>query len=126
MYFGWNWLRSGAEEQEPNSTTIRNAGIVIAGFFALGFALWRGLVAERQAAAAQRQAETAERQAETALRQTETAQRQVETAQRQAETAQQGLLNERYQRGAEMLGHEVLAVRLGGIYALQRLARGTP
>ncbi len=112
MYFGWDWLLSGAEEKEPNSTTIRNSGIVIAGVFALVFALWRGLVAERQAAASQRQAATAERQAETALSQTE--------------TAQQGLLNERYQRGAEMLGSEVLTVRLGGIYALQRLAKEHP
>ena len=119
MGLGWDWLRSGAAEKEPNSTTIRNAGIVIAGIFALVFALWRGLVAERQAAASQSQAETAERQAETALRQTETAQCQVETA-------QQGLLNERYQKGAEMLGSEVLAVRLGGIYALQRLAAEHP
>ncbi len=119
MALGWDWLRSGAAEKEPNSTTIRNGGIVIAGIFALVFALWRGLVAERQAAASQRQAETAERQAETALRQTETAQRQVETA-------QQGLLNERYQKGAEMLGSEVFSVRLGGIYALQRLAEEHP
>ena len=98
MYFGWDWLRSGATEEEPNSTTIRNAGIVIAGIFALVFALWRGLVAERQAA----------------------------SSQHQAETSQQGLLNERYQKGAEMLGSEVLAVRLGGIYALQRLAEEHP
>ena len=41
-------------------------------------------------------------------------------------TAQQGLLNERYQQGAEMLGSNVLAVRLGGIYALQRLAKEHP
>ena len=119
MALGWDWLRSGATEKEPNSTTVRNAGIVIAGIFALVFALWRGLVAERQAAASQSQAETAERQAETALRQTE-------TAQRQADAAQQGLRNERYQKGAEMLGSEVLAVRLGGIYALQRLAEEHP
>ena len=33
-----------------------------------------------------------------------------------------GLLNERFQRGSEMLGSPVLSVRLGGIYALQRLA----
>ena len=118
---GWDWLR----ETEPNlmseskSTTIRNAGFVIAGVLALVFAVWRSVVAQRQAAASQSQAETAERQAEIALRQTE-------TAQRQADTAQQGLLNERYQRGAEMLGNDVLAVRLGGIYALQRLAEEHP
>ena len=45
-----------------------------------------------------------------------------QVATRQADTAQQGLLNERYQQGAEMLGSEVLSVRLGGIYALERLA----
>ena len=111
---GWDWLRSGTSESqgESNSTTIRNIGFLVAGALALVFAVWRGVLAQRQAA-------TAERQAETALRQTETAQRQVEIA-------QQGLLNERYQKGADMLGSEVLTVRLGGIYALQRLAKEHP
>ncbi len=45
---------------------------------------------------------------------------------RQADTAQRGLLNERYQKGAEMLGSDVLSVRLGGIYALQQLADDYP
>ena len=47
-------------------------------------------------------------------------------AERQAATAQLGLLNERYQKGAEMLGSKELSVRLGGIYALDRLAREHP
>ena len=47
-------------------------------------------------------------------------------AERRADTAQQVLLNERYQKGAEMLGNGVLSVRLGGIYALQRLAEEHP
>ena len=47
-------------------------------------------------------------------------------AERQAATAQRGLLNERYQTGAEMLGSDVLSVRLGGIYALERLAAEHP
>ena len=47
-------------------------------------------------------------------------------AQHQAETAERGLLNERYQKGAEMLGSQVLAVRIGGIYALLRLAAEHP
>ena len=47
-------------------------------------------------------------------------------AERQAETAQRGLLNERYQKGAEMLSSKVLTVRLGGIYTLERLAREHP
>ena len=44
----------------------------------------------------------------------------------QAHTAQQGLLNERYQKGAEMLGNSSVSVRLGGIYALRRLAADYP
>ena len=93
---GWDWLRSGTSGNggESNSTTIRNVGFLVAGVLALVFAVWRGVLAQRQA----------------------------ETAQRQSETSQQGLRNERYQKGAEMLGSEVLSVRMGGIYALQRLA----
>lgn len=45
---------------------------------------------------------------------------------KQADTAQRSLLNERYQKGAEMLGHAVLSIRLGGIYALGSLARDYP
>ena len=47
-------------------------------------------------------------------------------ADRQSKTAQRSLLNEQYQKGAEMLGSEVLSVRLGGIYTLARLAREHP
>ena len=43
-----------------------------------------------------------------------------------SKVAQLGLMNDRYQKGAEMLGNNVLAVRLGGIYALARLAREHP
>lgn len=47
-------------------------------------------------------------------------------ATRQTEIAQSGLLNERYQKGAEMLGSKLLSIRLGGIYALQQLAQNHP
>ena len=83
----WEWLGAG----ESGSSTIRNVGLVGAGLIALPLALWRSIVADRQ-----------------------------------AKTAQESLLNERYQRGAEMLGNEVLSVRLGGIYALQSLAQEHP
>ena len=54
------------------------------------------------------------------------AKKRIAVSDRQAETAQRGLLNERYQKGAEMLGSKVLSVRLGGIYALHRLAEDEP
>ena len=79
-------------------TAIRDYGFLIAAIIAFPLGFWRSRVAERQASAAQRQ----------------------------ADTAQQNLLNERYQRGAEMLGNDVLAVRLGGIYALSQLNREYP
>ena len=47
-------------------------------------------------------------------------------AEQQVDVAQQGVLNERYQKSAEMLGSEVLSVRLGGIIALERLALEHP
>ena len=47
-------------------------------------------------------------------------------ADKQADTAQQSLLNERYQKGAEMLGSDLLSVRLAGIYALGLLRREHP
>ena len=101
----WIWLGAIPQGRESNSTTLRNVGLVAAGAIAFGFAYWRAKVADRQATAAQHQADT---------------------ARLQSEIAQGGLLNERYQKGAEMLGSNVPAVRLGGIYTLQRLAEEHP
>ena len=83
---------------ESGSTTIRNLGFVIAGLVALPLAVWRARVADRQA----------------------------EATQRQAETAHDDLRNRRYQESAAMLGSDVLAVRMAGIYALERLAEDHP
>ena len=94
----WEWLRASEDGKASNGDTLRNVGFIVAGVVALAFALWRALVAQSQAKAAHGQ----------------------------TETAQQSLLNERYQRGAEMLGSPVLSVRLGGIFALQRLAEEHP
>ena len=89
----WGWIVT-----EAGSTIIRNLGLVIGGLIAIGFGIWRGVVADRQAKASLDQ----------------------------AKTSHHGLLNERYQKGAEMLDSEVIFVRVGGIYALQRLAREHP
>ena len=94
----WGWLQAGVAGPESGSTTIRNLSFLFAGLIGLPLAIWRSLVSERQA----------------------------DAAQRQAEISQQDLLNERYQRGAEKLGSDVLAVRLAGIYALQCLAEEHP
>ena len=101
----WDWLHPNGSTTMSNSETLRNVGLLIGGGLAFIFAGWRAWVAERQANATQTQAQM---------------------AQNQAGTAQKSFLNERYQRGAEMLGGEVLSTRLGGIYALEALAQEHP
>ena len=51
---------------------------------------------------------------------------QSKAASKQSDIAQRNLLNERYQKGVEMLGSPTLEVRLGGIYALGSLAESNP
>ena len=93
----WDWLH-GVDPATTASTTLRNMGLLIGGGLAAVFAAWRGWVGERQSA----------------------------TAQQQADIADEGLLYDRYQRGSQMLGEGNLAVRLAGIYSLQRLAEENP
>lgn len=50
----------------------------------------------------------------------------VSLAWRRTSTGRQGHLTDRYQQAVEQLGHERLAVRLGGIYALERLMKDSP
>jgi Pentapeptide repeats (8 copies) len=45
---------------------------------------------------------------------------------RQLHTAREGQITERYTRAIDQLGHAELDVRLGGIYALERIARDSP
>jgi Pentapeptide repeats (8 copies) len=52
--------------------------------------------------------------------------RQVQTSRHQLEVARQGQVTERFTRAIDQLGHENLDVRLGGIYALQRIAIDSP
>ena len=94
----WRYWGSLHGSEDSVSTTVRNLGLVIGGVIAVLLAVWRSLVATRQA----------------------------DTAQHQTSIARQGLLNERYQKAAEMLGNENLFVRLGGVYALQALIEEHP
>lgn len=61
-----------------------------------------------------------------AARRTKAANDQAEAALKQNETAFQSLVTERFTRAIEQLGHEKRAVRLGAIYALERIALDSP
>jgi len=95
-WWRWDWLQSG--DAESNGETLRNVSLALGALIALVLAVWRSRVAEQQS----------------------------DAARRQADTAQRSLTYERIQKGVEMIGSPVLAVRLGGIYALDHLAQEYP
>ena len=80
----WTWLSA----DESGSVTLRNIGLFIVALIGLPFAMWRTVVAARQ-----------------------------------ADVAQRTLRSDRHQKAVEMLGHNDLTVRCGGIFALQHLAK---
>ena len=96
-------------------------------------AVQQAIAAQEQRQTAQEQASTAERQtgaatrlAEAAASQADAARLHAAAAQRQAQIDDRALLHDRYQRAARMLGERVQAVRIGGVYLLDRLAREHP
>ena len=124
----WEWIRSGSEIRtesletgvittntitfESVSSTLRNIGLIVGGIAAVLLAIWRSLVAERQADATLRQAQAAFSQAQ--------------TAERQSITTLQSFLSDRYDQGTRKLESEDPSVRLDGIDALKRLAKDHP
>ena len=61
-----------------------------------------------------------------ARRQMAIAHRQTELAQDQMEIMREQIINERFSKAVEQLGNSQLAVRVGAIYALARLAKDSP
>jgi hypothetical protein len=108
--FSWGyWQEGGAASR---SEIVRNLGLLAAAVIGLGVGSWRAVTGYLQARAAQDQAAAATEQAK--------------VANEQARIAQQGQFTERFSRAAEQLGNPALPVRLGGIYALWRLAQDSP
>ncbi len=67
-----------------------------------------------------------ERQVRVATEQAATAARQAETAARQADVAESGQQTDRFSRAVEQMGHESVAIRIGGIFALESLVNDEP
>ena len=127
-YMRWDWIRSGSEIRtesletgvmttntitfESVSSILRNIGLIVGGIVAVLLAMWRSLVAERQADATLWQARTAFSQAQ--------------TTERQSITTLQTFLNDRYAQGTRKLESDDPSVRLDGIDALKRLAKEHP
>jgi len=90
------WQQGG--DKTSRSEVFRNFGLVVVAVVGLGFGMWRAW----------------------------TAYLQTRTGQRQAETEEQGQFTSRFTAAVEQLGSKQLPVRLGGIYALWRLAQDSP
>ena len=91
--------------EDSLSAVVRNIGLVSGGLIAIGLAVWRSAIAERQAI---------------------TANKQIILAEKQAESSRTNLLYERYQRALELLSHDESYIRIGGMHAIQNLATSNP
>ena len=93
------------------------------------FGLW---LAYKRSDALQKQAEAANRQAEVASQQAQAASQQAQTASQQAEIAGKRYASEQFSSGVELLakdnqkGNPAIGARVGGIYALEKLASADP
>lgn len=99
------FLDQGAHTDLKNFAEILGGMVLAAG---VAVALWRTNIADQQAKTAAEQARTAVEQAETAAN--------------QFDLAEQGQITDRFNRAIEQLGKEEAAIRLGGIYSLERVA----
>ena len=92
----WCWLQMG--EDFPNSEFVRNIFLVVGGILALIIAWWRSKIANSH----------------------------QKTANDQLETDARARLDERFQKGAEMLGDDRLFIRVSGVTTLGQLSNEHP
>ncbi len=95
----WTWAYWGSSDGTfDRSAIFRNFGLLGIALIGFPLAIWRSWTAHVQARAANKQTQLSE----------------------------QGLIIDRYQKGAQMLDSSELSVRIAGIYALRELAMSAP
>jgi uncharacterized protein YjbI with pentapeptide repeats len=119
------WEYWGTDKSE----IIRNLGLVLIGIISLPFLIWRtfsshraAIAALKQSEASLKQSEVAVQQIQVAIKQSEAAVNQAQAAARQAEIAADRQITDILTRAFDQLGSEERAVRLGAVYALERIA----
>ena len=102
-------------EAEHRRTLVQSIG---------GFLLFVGLyVAWRRVKATEENVGVAQKNVGVAQKNVGVAQENVRVAQENVRVAQEGQVTERFTRAIVQLGDDKMAIRLGGIYALERLAK---
>ncbi|MBI4092583.1 MAG: pentapeptide repeat-containing protein [Candidatus Kerfeldbacteria bacterium] len=95
--FSWSYWQEGGKDTS-RSEIVRNLGLLAVGIVGLVFGIWRAYTAHTQAKASAKQ----------------------------AETGAQVHVTSSFTAAVEQLGNKQLPVRMGGIYALWRLAEDSP
>ena len=111
-YWDWDWLNDG----ESNSATLRNLGLLVFGVVGFSLAAWRTGIAAKNV--------------EIANRNTELAAKNVEIAAANTEIANRNSVTDTFTKAIEQLGSSSqdkpnIEVRLGAIYALEKLSQST-
>ena len=91
----WGDLVGTGDNKESLSTTVRNVMLMMGGLLALPLAIWRGWVAEQQ----------------------------VKATGDSVNAAHEAIATQRFQAAAQMLGHDLSAVRLGAMHTLVALSQ---
>ena len=92
-----------------NTQGLRDLALIAVALVGVPFVIWRTIATHFQSRAALRQAETASKRHE-----------------QQTDADRQRRISDSFARAIEQLGSEKLEVRLGAIYALERIARESP
>ena len=107
----WQWLLI-----KDNNEVVRNLVILAVAAISSPFLIWRTWATNKSATAALKQAEASAQQSKIAAKQSEIAAKQSEIAADQS-------IAEAFTRAITHLGDKKLEIRIGGIYALARIAR---
>ncbi|MEO0681907.1 MAG: hypothetical protein AAF192_15995, partial [Pseudomonadota bacterium] len=112
------------ENEEAPSAVLRNLSFLLAGLVGVGFAIWRGWIAQRQAEAAAEQVLAAQEQVKIATNNNRTARLTEAVNQLGADKTVKVVVDG--PDGAKITEERTepnLEVRLGGLYALERLSK---
>jgi Pentapeptide repeats (8 copies) len=118
-----DWLTKAWWFITGHSEAIRDIALTLAAIIGAPLVIWRTWAAHQQSKAALQQSRAALAQAKTALLQANTASQRHE---HQTDADRQRRITESFARAIEQLGSEKREVRLGAIYALERIARESP
>ena len=126
---GWDWIVYKLS-RIPGQLGSETDGMfrlitILAGIAAFLLAVWRSMIADKQAKAAIDQAKNTTKQIDAVQKQISISQEQVNTTVEQVKIAQKGQYSDRFVKAVEQVADDRSAVRLGGLASLRALSGET-